>query len=181
MQSSRLNSCTSKKGEDYEGNDKHSPAGEDCYPDSDCGWMGRPGGGSAPSGVGSRGVVVMDDTTCMVEVAASLAAAFDQQSCGQCPACAHGTRWCSELLSRLESGSSGAHELDQLVAAADSMARPLEPSPSSLCTLGATFAWSMQALLQGYGDEFRAHVDGSGCPVAKDRTIKIPDTVNVRF
>jgi NADH-quinone oxidoreductase subunit F len=140
-----------------------------------------PGGGDFPGAFGGGGVIVMDDTTCMVDTALNLARFYARESCGQCPACGAGTHWLQKVLERVEKGEGRREDLELLGSVSGQIAPLLEPSRTTLCSLGEEFAWSLLGLLRSFGEEFERHVVEGRCPIEKDRRIKVPETVSVRF
>jgi len=140
-----------------------------------------PGGGVFPGAFGTGGVIVMDETTCMVDAALNLMRFYARESCGQCPPCRQGAGWLRDVLQRLEHGQGRPEDLDLLESVAAQVSPLLGDTRTTLCGLGPDFAWSMLGFLQAFREEFERHVEEGGCPVEKDRRIKAPETVSVRF
>ena len=82
--------------------------------------------------LGTGGIVVMDETACMVRAAIVIARFFRHETCGQCTQCREGTAWLYKLLRRIESGQGTAADLadDRPESAATWKARPSARSPT---------------------------------------------------
>ncbi|MFP6658350.1 MAG: NADH-quinone oxidoreductase subunit NuoF, partial [Pirellulales bacterium] len=76
---------------------------------------------AAGSMAGSGGIIVMDETTCMVEALGSAAKFFAEESCGQCSPCREGTGWVHRILDRILEGKGSLRDLDELLAIAGDM------------------------------------------------------------
>ena len=109
--------------------------------------------------LGSAGCIVMDDTVCMVEALRNLEAFYHHESCGQCTPCRSGCGWLEKLLSRLESGGGVAEDIPLISELADNI------QGHTICPLGDAAAMPARAFVQKFEAEFRAHVDGKGCPL----------------
>ena len=140
-----------------------------------------PGGGQCPGSFATGGVIVMDDTVCMVDAALNLMQFYARESCAACPPCRTGTPWLRDILKRLECGQGGAGDLELLREVATQVSPLLSEQRSTLCSFGQDFAWPLQGFLQRFADEFSLHAQAEGCPVKKDLGIKTPETVSVRF
>jgi len=141
-----------------------------------------PAGGAFPGLFLNGGVIAMDDSTCMVDAAIHLMRFYAAQSCGKCPPCGEGAAWILQVLQRLESGDGRPGDVDLVLELAAQVSPSLDmASSTALCGFGAAFAWTLQGLVSHFRDEFEAHVESRGCPVAKDDAIKVPDSVNIRF
>jgi NADH-quinone oxidoreductase subunit F len=91
-------------------------------------------------------------------VAASLAAFFERESCGQCPPCTQGTRNLSRILRAVESGQARARDLHDLSDAAGFM------TDHGYCAHSRTAAAAVTGLLRQVPDDVAAHLAGGGCP-----------------
>ena len=140
-----------------------------------------PGGGAFAGSFGTGGVIVMDETTCMVEAALNLLDFYADQSCGQCPPCRTGAPWLRDVVRRIEAGDGREGDLELVQSVAGQISPLLAPQRATLCSFGPTFAWSLQGFVRAFGDEFERHILEGGCPIAKDHSIKEPETVSVRF
>lgn len=110
--------------------------------------------------MGSGGLVVMDDTDCMVDMARYFLSFTQQESCGKCTPCRIGTRRMLDILERLCDGKGTASDLVKLEALAHEIKR------SSLCGLGQTAPNPVLTTLRYFRDEIEAHIKGI-CPARK--------------
>lgn len=112
----------------------------------------------AGSMLGTAGVIVFDDTVCMVEVAKYYADFFSHESCGQCTPCREGTAWKSRILARLEAGRGTEHDLEVLASLKQTM------QGTTICLLSDASTFFVQSALEHFRDEFEAHVKERACP-----------------
>jgi NADH:ubiquinone oxidoreductase subunit F (NADH-binding)/Pyruvate/2-oxoacid:ferredoxin oxidoreductase delta subunit len=110
--------------------------------------------------MGSGGLVIMDETDCMVDIARYFLAFTQNQSCGQCTPCRIGTRRMLEILERLCAGEGQPDDLKKL----ENLARV--GRASSLCGLGQTAPNPVLTTLRYFRDEYEAHLEGR-CPAGK--------------
>lgn len=108
---------------------------------------------------GSGGVIVMDETTCMVQAAGRLANFFEHESCGQCSVCREGTGWVAEIISRIEAGNGVPDDMTTLDSIDPNM------RGNTICVLSDACAMMFGAFVQKYRDEFEAHIELGRCPV----------------
>ncbi len=108
--------------------------------------------------IGSGGLVVMGDSTCMVEVARFFMKFAQEESCGKCVLCREGTRRILDILERIVSGTGEISDLDLLAEMA-----PLIKS-GSLCGLGKTAPNPILTTLEYFRNEYEAHVVDKTCP-----------------
>ena len=115
--------------------------------------------------MGTGGVVVMDDTVCMVDAAYRDALFFEEESCGFCIPCREGTPNLVQILERLMHGQGLLADLELMEDIGDSMA-------SSFCGLGQFAYRPVVGAAQKYRDEFVSHIEGScpagSCPISKN-------------
>lgn len=107
---------------------------------------------------GSGGVVVMDDTTDMTQMAWRIVHFFAEESCGQCTPCREGTGWLAQVAHRIAFDHGRAGDVDLLASIADGIAG------NTICALGDAAAWPTLAFLTKYRDEFEAKVRGAHRP-----------------
>ncbi len=120
--------------------------------------------------IGSGGLVVMDEDTCMVEVARFFMSFTQNESCGKCVPCREGTKRMLEILERIVAGEGDLADLDMLEELAETI------TEASLCGLGKTAAFPVLSTLKYFRDEYIAHVVEKRCPAKvckKLATIKI--------
>lgn len=109
--------------------------------------------------LGTGGVVVMDETACMVRAATVIARFFRHESCGQCTQCREGTGWLHKLLKRLDSGQGTEADL----ASIDRIGGYMEGQ--TICALSDAAAWAATGFLRRFRPEFEAHVRERRCPL----------------
>jgi NADH-quinone oxidoreductase subunit F len=114
--------------------------------------------GKAGSIMGSGGVVILDETTCMVDVAKYFLTFTQTESCGKCTPCREGLQRLHALLDRICKGEGNEEDLSRL----ESMARTIKDS--SLCGLGQTAPNPVLTILRYFRDEIEAHVVEKRCP-----------------
>jgi NADH:ubiquinone oxidoreductase subunit F (NADH-binding)/Pyruvate/2-oxoacid:ferredoxin oxidoreductase delta subunit len=113
---------------------------------------------TAGSMMGSGGMVVMDDTACMVDVAKYFVKFLKEESCGKCVPCRLGTDRMLEILTDITEGRGRSEQLDTLRDLAWTM------SAGSLCALGKTAANPVLSTLRYFEDEYEAHINDGRCP-----------------
>jgi NADH-quinone oxidoreductase subunit F len=106
----------------------------------------------AGSGLGSGAVIVMDETTCMVNALYRVSEFYMEESCGQCTPCREGTGWLVRLLHRIKEGHGEPGDLDKLVNVADMI------EGRTICALGEAAAWPVQSFVQHFRPEFEYFV-----------------------
>ena len=108
--------------------------------------------------IGSGGLVVMDEFTCMVDVARYFLDFTQKESCGKCTFCRIGTCHMLALLERICRGEGRIEDIDRL----DQLARDVREG--SLCGLGRTAPNPVATTLRYFRDEYEAHVREKRCP-----------------
>jgi NADH-quinone oxidoreductase subunit F len=108
--------------------------------------------------LGTGGIMVMDDTTCLVRVACVISYFFRDESCGQCTQCREGTGWMYKLCRRIEEGRADAGDLKLLGEIGSMM------EGQTICAFADAAAWPVGGLLRHFRGEFEAHVERGGCP-----------------
>ena len=117
----------------------------------------------AGSMLGSAGVVVMDETVCMVEAMHTVAEFFAHESCGQCTPCRHGTGWVYRIVSRILEGHGSEDDLGTLMHAANYM------TGTSICALSEGASMAYRGFLTQFPEEFKYHVRHGKCDVKEKR------------
>jgi NADH-quinone oxidoreductase subunit F len=112
---------------------------------------------AAGSMSGSGGVIVIDDSTCMVQFALRTAEFYRHESCGKCTPCREGTRWTVDLLTRIETGVGTSEEIDLLLDVCDRI------EGKCLCPLGDACAMPVRSHILRFREEFEEHVRQGGC------------------
>ncbi|MGR9184988.1 NADH-quinone oxidoreductase subunit NuoF [Rhizobium leguminosarum] len=113
---------------------------------------------AAGSMLGSAGVIVIDDSTCMVKVATRIIEFFHHESCGKCTPCREGLNWVVKVLRRVEGGDGAPGDLEQLEMLCKGI------FGNTFCALGDGAAMGLRAALAHFRDEFVAHVEERRCP-----------------
>jgi NADH-quinone oxidoreductase subunit F len=113
---------------------------------------------AAGSALGTASVLVVGASACPLAVAASLAAFFERESCGQCPPCVQGSRNLARVLRAVESGEARARDLQDLAEAAGFM------SVHGYCAHSRTAAASVTGLLARVPADVEAHLAARRCP-----------------
>ncbi|MCB1215316.1 MAG: NADH-quinone oxidoreductase subunit NuoF [Deltaproteobacteria bacterium] len=103
--------------------------------------------------LGSGGVIVMDEDTCMVKVLANLAHFYSHESCGQCSPCREGTGWARKILDRIVAGEGRIEDLDNLHRIADNMAG------KTICVLADALAMPIWSYLKNFRNEFEDYIN----------------------
>jgi len=112
---------------------------------------------AAGSILGTAGVMVFDQSVCMVRTALYYADFFSHESCGQCTPCREGTAWTARILRRIEEGRGTEHDLEVLRSLKTTM------SGTTICLLADFSITFLQSVLKHFGHEFEAHVCGKAC------------------
>ena len=107
--------------------------------------------------IGSGGLVVMDEHTCMVEVARFFMNFTQNESCGKCVPCREGTRRMLEILERITAGNGTEEDIDLLLELADTI------SNTALCGLGKTAPSPVVSTIQNFREEYLEHVRDKRC------------------
>ena len=108
--------------------------------------------------MGSGGLIVMDDTTCMVDVARFFLDFTVDESCGKCTPCRIGTRRLLEMLDKITSGNGTLEDLDKMEELC------LYIKNNAMCALGQTAPNPVLSTLKHFRDEYEAHVVEKRCP-----------------
>ena len=116
--------------------------------------------------IGSGGLVVMDDRTCMVEVARFFMNFTQNESCGKCVPCREGTKRMLEILERIVGGSGQDGDIELLLELADTI------SATALCGLGKTAAFPVVSTIKSFRDEYEAHIYDKRCPAGSCQKLK---------
>jgi NADH-quinone oxidoreductase subunit F len=113
--------------------------------------------GKAGSMLGSGGVVVLDDTVCMVEFALRTIQFYQHESCGWCIPCREGTDWLKKTLARFHAGGGEAKDIDNIRYLAENMLG------RTFCPLGDAAAMPTIAFIKKFRQEFEDHLNGKPC------------------
>ena len=108
--------------------------------------------------IGSGGLVVMDESTCMVETARFFMSFTQNESCGKCVPCREGTKRMLEVLERIVAGKGQDGDIELLEDLADTI------SAAALCGLGKTAPSPVMSTIKYFRDEYEAHIYDKRCP-----------------
>jgi len=108
--------------------------------------------------MGSGGLIVMDEDTCMVDIAKFFLEFTVDESCGKCPPCRVGTKRMYEILDRITQGKGEEGDIEKLEILAESIKQ------GALCGLGQTAPNPILSTLRYFRDEYEAHVKEKKCP-----------------
>lgn len=137
--------------------------------------MGGPSGGCVPARyldlpidydsvkeigaiMGSGGLIIMDEATCMVEIARFFTEFVQKESCGKCVPCRIGTRRMLEILTRITAGEGEPADIDRLTRLGAVI------KDASLCGLGQTAPNPVLSTIRYFRDEYEAHIQERRCP-----------------
>ena len=116
--------------------------------------------------IGSGGLVVMDEDTCMVEVARFFMDFTQNESCGKCVPCREGTKRMLEILEKIVAGKGTEEDIDLLEEIANTV------SKTALCGLGKSAANPVLSTLKYFREEYIAHVRDKKCPAGQCTALK---------
>ncbi len=120
----------------------------------------------AGSMLGSGGVVVLDDTTCMVKFALRIMKFYQHESCGWCIPCREGTDWLKKTLTRFHSGGGLKRDIDNILYLSQNMLG------RTFCPLGDAAAMPTISIVKKFRQEFEDHLEGQPCAFEKESKIE---------
>ena len=106
-------------------------------------------------GLGTAGVIVMDEDTCMVTALRNIVRFFKHESCGQCTPCREGSGWILKTLDRILAGGGREGDLDRMIELCD--AQGAMPG-KTICGLADGTAWAARGFINKYREEFEAKI-----------------------
>ena len=112
--------------------------------------------------LGSAGMIVMDDSTCMVWAAQNLLHFYQHESCGKCTPCREGGDWLLKLLTRIEKGEGQPKDIDLLFGVANNILG------KTLCAFGDAAATPVLTTIKMFRHEYEEHVKHGKCPYPAD-------------
>lgn len=118
---------------------------------------------AAGSMFGSAGIIVMDETTCMVKSIVNLLHFYMHESCGQCTPCREGTGWLYKMMREIEAGNGKPDDLEKILDIADNM------EMKTVCPLAAAATMPTNSYISKFRDEFEAHIKDKCCPFKHER------------
>jgi NADH-quinone oxidoreductase subunit F len=113
---------------------------------------------------GSGGVMVLDDTVCIVQSTYIIAEFFHDESCGQCSPCREGTGWMKKILHRIEAGEGRPGDVDLLLHMGTNI------FGRTVCPLGDASVWPVESAINKFRQEFDHHIREKRC---------LPETVSI--
>ena len=122
----------------------------------------------AGSLLGSAGLIVLDDSVCMVWLAMNLLHFYRHESCGKCTPCREGGDWLFKLLTRIERGEGQMKDLDLLFGVASNIAG------KTLCAFGDAAATPVLTTMKIFRAEYEAHVREGRCTISAEWRAKHP-------
>jgi NADH-quinone oxidoreductase subunit F len=109
----------------------------------------------AGSMLGSGAIIVVDESTSVVDVALKTAKFYRHESCGKCTPCREGTNWTVKMLERVDSGEATPMDLDIMAAVQTNIIG------NCLCVLGDAMAMPIGSMIAKFRDEFEAHIEAA--------------------
>ena len=120
---------------------------------------------AAGSIMGSGGMVVMDENTCMVDIARYFLTFTQSESCGKCVMCRYGTKQMLDILQDIVNGKGRAEDIELLQEIGDAVKN------GSLCALGGTAPNPALTTIRYFRDEYEAHIKEKRCPALSCRAL----------
>jgi NADH-quinone oxidoreductase subunit F len=117
--------------------------------------------------LGSGGMVVLDEDTCMVKFALRIMRFYAHESCGWCIPCREGTTWLRKILQRMHDGGGIASDIPLLSELSNNMLG------RTFCALGDAAAMPTISIVEKWRDEFEAHLHGVPCPYEHARELAL--------
>jgi NADH-quinone oxidoreductase subunit F len=118
--------------------------------------------------LGSAGMIVMDDTTCMVWVAKNLLHFYRHESCGKCTPCREGGDWLFKILDKIDRGEGTMKDIDLLLSLSDNIVG------KTLCAFGDAAATPVLTTVKQFRAEYEAHVKEGRCTCPADWRARTP-------
>ena len=109
----------------------------------------------AGSMLGSGAIIVVDDSTPIIDVAMKVAKFYRHESCGKCTPCREGTNWTVKMLERIDSGEATPMDLDIMASVQEHIIG------NCLCVLGDAMAMPIGSMIAKFRDEFEAHIEAA--------------------
>jgi NADH-quinone oxidoreductase subunit F len=114
---------------------------------------------------GTSAVMIFDEDDCVVRATKKWSEFYRHESCGKCTPCREGTYWYVGIYERLEAGAGTEEDLDTLLDLSDNI------NGRSFCALGDGATSPVSSSIMYFRDEYRAHIEGHGCPFPGARTL----------
>ena len=113
--------------------------------------------------LGSAGVIVMDETTCMVDAMLNVMRFYHHESCGQCTPCREGTGWLAKITHRIAHGEGRMEDLDLIQDVCDRMVG------KTICALADAAAFPAESIVKKFKSDFESAIQNGGSPAWKKR------------
>jgi len=113
---------------------------------------------SVGSMLGTAGVIVIAEPTCIVRALLRFSEFYAHETCGQCTPCREGCSWLVRILKAIEDGRGMPEHLEMLLDICGQM------EGNTICAHGDAAAWPVQGVMKKFYDEVKAHVDLGRCP-----------------
>lgn len=117
---------------------------------------------AAGSMMGSGGIIVIEEDTCMVEVLLTLENFYAHESCGQCTPCREGVPWIKDILAKIEKGQGKTGDLEKILDICENM------QGNTICPLADAAAMPAVSFIKKYRKEFEDHINLHKCPFKKE-------------
>lgn len=122
-----------------------------------------PGRGEFQGMFGTGGIIVMDDSTDIVDACLNLMNFYAHESCGQCTPCREGIPWVRDIVWRIAHGQGRPEDLDTLEGVCNNVSPLLTPAMSTICLFGPSWSWPMLGFLKAFRSEFEVQIQkGAG-------------------
>jgi len=108
--------------------------------------------------LGSAGVIVMDETTCMVDALLNIMRFYHHESCGQCTPCREGTGWLEKIAHRIAIGEGRMEDMDLVTEVCDRMVG------KTICALADAAAFPAESIVNKFREDFVAAIENGGSP-----------------
>lgn len=120
---------------------------------------------------GSAGIIVMDDSTCMLQALWYASKFFAHESCGQCSPCREGTGWIFKIIDRIANGQGRPQDLDNLLGISGGM------EGRTICVFADAAAWPVQSYINKFRHEFEFHIEHKKCNLKPEDCAEEPAVI----
>ena len=134
--------------------------------------------GNAKTMLGSGGIIVMDETVCMVDALLNILKFYGHESCGQCTPCRWGTPWTRDIVDRIEHGHGKPGDIEKLQTVANNIANVDTMTWDTICVFGISVSWPAVSYSRKFRPEFDAHLREGKCVVLDRDEACVPPEEN---
>lgn len=113
--------------------------------------------------LGSAGIIVMDDSTCMVDALLNIMRFYHHESCGQCTPCREGTGWLEKIVHRIATGGGKREDLQMVQDVCDRMVG------KTICALADAAAFPAESIVKKFPEDFTFAIEHGGSPARRNR------------